>query len=693
MLDTDTLSTSADRPPEHLEHPKYRPDIDGLRALAVLSVVFYHAFPMAVTGGFVGVDVFFVISGFLISTIIFGSLFRYATFDFAEFYGRRIRRIFPALAIVLLASFAFAYYYLLSGEFEQFGKHVAGGAGFVSNFVLWSESGYFDTSAETKPLLHLWSLGVEEQFYIVWPILLWLAWKLRLNLLTACVLYAVASFILNIQSSRSDPVADFYSPQTRFWELMAGTILALVQLRYYRARSRFRLVVNGFLATLIYDRNRKEGSSVLDDTESLVGAALIIFAVFYLHTDSKFPGWWALLPTTGAVLFISAGPAAYLNRAIFSSRLAVWFGLISFPLYLWHWPLLSFLRITTGQTPSAGGRWSAVAGSVALAWATFRFVEKNIRRARNTRLVSACLVAAIAIIGLLGYLVFTERGFPSRAATIASERLLKLQMLATNNSAAKQYGPRSCFQLPGNKSPDWFVDNGCLTVRDPSRPTVFLLGDSHSASLSIGLRATADQYRFNLLQISSGWCAPFGNDTSDPACVAMNQFAVEQIRKARPDVLMLDAHWFHESEPVFFEGSNFVGHLEARFSEFAQLGARKIIVVGQIPTWTSALPDILARRYVLGGRSIPERTLADLDPSSLAMDAQMKLMKLPPGASYVSLVDKLCDEKGCLTVTGPDIETDLLVWDYGHLTLTGSQWVADRVVKPPLLEALGIKER
>ncbi|MFA6121206.1 MAG: acyltransferase, partial [Sideroxydans sp.] len=206
----------------HLTHPKYRADIDGLRAIAILAVVGFHAFPTWVKGGFIGVDVFFVISGFLISTIIFGSLSRDA-FSFAEFYARRIKRIFPALFLVLVASFVFGWFALLADEYKQLGKHIAGGAGFVSNFVLWGESGYFDNAAETKPLLHLWSLGIEEQFYFVWPLLLWFAWKRRFNLLTIALVVAVVSFALNVFTVRSDPVAAFYSPLTRFWELMVGS--------------------------------------------------------------------------------------------------------------------------------------------------------------------------------------------------------------------------------------------------------------------------------------------------------------------------------------------------------------------------------------------------------------------------------------------------------------------------------------
>ncbi len=192
----------------HLLHIKYRPDIDGLRAVAVLSVVVFHAFPNGLKGGFIGVDIFFVISGYLISSIIFQNLEK-GTFSFGEFYARRVKRIFPSLILVLAASYAFGWFALFADEYKELGKHIAAGAGFVSNFVLWGEDGYFDYSAETKPLLHLWSLGIEEQFYIVWPFLIWLAWRRNFNILTVTVLVALASFYLNMRGIRFDSVATF----------------------------------------------------------------------------------------------------------------------------------------------------------------------------------------------------------------------------------------------------------------------------------------------------------------------------------------------------------------------------------------------------------------------------------------------------------------------------------------------------
>lgn len=203
----------------------YRPDIDGLRAIAVLSVVAFHAFPSLLPGGFVGVDVFFVISGFLISSIILAGLDS-GRFSFLEFYARRIRRIFPALSLVLLSALCLGLITMFADEYQRLGKHVLGGAGFFSNFVLWKESGYFDVAVETKPLLHLWSLGIEEQFYIIWPLLLWLSWRQCYHPLIMISLLVLMSFMLNITGVRKDIVATFYLPHARFWELLVGAGLA-----------------------------------------------------------------------------------------------------------------------------------------------------------------------------------------------------------------------------------------------------------------------------------------------------------------------------------------------------------------------------------------------------------------------------------------------------------------------------------
>lgn len=321
----------------HLSHPKYRPDIDGLRAVAVLAVVAFHAFPNWLKGGFIGVDVFFVISGYLISTIIFENLDKGA-FSFSEFYARRIGRIFPALILVLVACFTFGWFALLADEFEQLGKHIAAGAGFVSNLVLWSEAGYFDNSAETKPLLHLWSLGIEEQFYIFWPLFLWFAWKRKFNLLTITILVATISFILNINGVKQDTVATFYSPQTRFWELLSGSLLAWITLYKKSSYQRAKLKIDGWLANIIYREQTKCNGKALSNVLSFLGFILLAYGFLNINKELSFPGKWALVPVFGSVLIIAAGSKSWVNQIILSNKVLVWFGLISFPLYLWHWP-------------------------------------------------------------------------------------------------------------------------------------------------------------------------------------------------------------------------------------------------------------------------------------------------------------------------------------------------------------------
>ncbi len=395
-----------------LVHPAYRTDIDGLRAIAVLAVVGFHAFPGSIKGGFIGVDIFFVISGYLISTIVLLSLDR-NTFSFHEFYNRRIRRIFPALLAVLIACFVIGWLVLFTNEYQLLGKHIVGGAGFVSNFVLWWESGYFDEAAETKPLLHLWSLGIEEQFYITWPLLLWLAWKRRANLLLITFGVALASFAYNIHRFRTDAVADFYSPQTRFWELLAGAALARLMTNRRDLLSAFE-APSSRLGIMVRAIAPGVDAAVARSALSILGALLIATGILVLTKDSRFPGLWAVLPVLGALLIIAAGSQPWLNQTVLSNRVLVWFGLISFPLYLWHWPLLSFARIIESGTPAVEVRWGIVVLSIALAWATYALIEHPFRFGRNGRVKAVLLLVAMTTVGAVGYGTWSGAGVAPR---------------------------------------------------------------------------------------------------------------------------------------------------------------------------------------------------------------------------------------------------------------------------------------
>jgi peptidoglycan/LPS O-acetylase OafA/YrhL len=275
--------------PTGLAHPKYRSDIDGLRAVAVLSVLAFHAFPKALPGGFIGVDIFFVISGYLISTIIISSLEK-NNFSLLDFYRRRIKRIFPGLLLTLGVVVGAGWVMLFSAEFQKLGKHVGGSAGFVSNFLLEKESGYFDVSAETKPLLHLWSLAIEEQFYLIWPLLLMVSHRLRLNVLPVTVILGTFSFFVNLYFSFYNASKGFYWPFGRFWELLVGALAAILLLKQPVIERRWK------------------------DSLSIVGGTLLLIGLVFFNKKTLFPGFSALIPTAGAFLIILAGSRASVPR-------------------------------------------------------------------------------------------------------------------------------------------------------------------------------------------------------------------------------------------------------------------------------------------------------------------------------------------------------------------------------------------
>lgn len=456
-------------------HPHYRPDIDGLRAIAVILVILFHAFPNAVPGGFVGVDIFFVISGYLISTILYSNLAA-NRFSILDFYSRRIRRIFPALSIVLAACLILGWFILLPDEYAQLGKHIAGGAGFIQNFLLWNESGYFDVNGDTKPLLHLWSLGVEEQFYIVWPFLLWIAYRLRMSLLWVTLIFLAGSFILNIIDVTSKTVMAFYSPQTRFWELLCGAILAKLALN-----------TDGVGRYL-----NSQAESIFKNGLSLIGLILLIAGFTLINEDRNFPGWWALLPVGGSLILLLAGPHAWMNRLILSHPYLVAIGLISYPLYMLHWPALSFAVILLGNLTA----WqiALILLGVFLGSAAFyRYVERPLRSGIHLKQKVIGLLLLVAILGTLGYIVykqhgFSERVFPKRYANITEGLKWNFYSQA---ECERKYKNAPCLENGGE-------------VR------VLLLGDSHANHLYPGL---TPHFQSGLLYL--GTCAPLLNIGSD----------------------------------------------------------------------------------------------------------------------------------------------------------------------------------
>lgn len=481
---------------DKLAQHKYRPEIDGLRAIAVISVVLYHAFPDVLPGGFIGVDIFFVISGFLISGILFENLDQ-KSFTFLDFYSRRVRRIFPALILVLVSCILIGWFLLSPDEYKQLGKHVVGGASFISNLMLWNESGYFDSSADFKPLLHLWSLGIEEQFYIFWPLFLFFIWR-RIDILASLLLILFLSFFLNIYSVNTDVIAVFYSPLTRVWELLVGGLLAHYNL--YGCK--------WTLDRKLCSRGNTDLSRTYANATAAIGFILIFGAMAMLSRESVFPGWWALMPTVGTALLIIAGNNSWLNRLALSNRFAVWVGIISYPLYLWHWPLLSLARIISAGNPSKLILFLIIILSILLAVLTYELLEKPIRSGRVALSKTISLSLLMLLIGILGLIVYKKDGYSKRSEFVPYEKIRQslIEDVSKHNhencSMSKEYPYQEL-----NK--DFF----CMqSSENKQQPTNVVIGDSHSYPMYFGLY---DKYVVQrgerLVLLGAPGCLPFLN--------------------------------------------------------------------------------------------------------------------------------------------------------------------------------------
>ena len=638
-------------------HLKYRPDIDGLRAFAVLAVVAFHAFPMWLIGGFIGVDVFFVISGYLISTIIFENLDK-NSFNFFEFYAQRIKRIFPALILVLIACFIFGWFALLVHDYKQLGKHILAGASFLSNIVLWNEVDYFDNTADTKPLLHLWSLGIEEQFYILWPLFIWIAWKRGFNLLTITAVIAITSFMLNLHGIKHDPTATFYSPQTRFWELLSGSLLAWIYLYKNNIFVDLTSKIDTLLFRIVYNNRQEDDGKTLANVLSFIGLSLLLCGFWKINKESSFPGWLALIPVLGTVLIIAAGSSAWINRIILSNKVVVWFGLISFPLYLWHWPILSFARIIEGEVPSRNIRILAVVLSVVLAWLTYKLIERPVRLARHNKFTVAVLVMLMSIVGCIGYITETRNGLGFRFPKI-------VQKITNYNYDEYQLGYRygTCFLTAVQTFNDF---SNCQTKNLESRNKILIWGDSHAAHLYPGIKKYYE-LSSNIIQYTASSCPPMLNfdKTNQPHCRPINDFVIDEIRKEHPDTVILSASWIHYN----------LSNLDNTIQMLKKINIRNIVVIGPVTMWDEFLPKLLISYFNKSfPHIIPERLITGFDPKSIELDKDLKSRFENSSVKYISVISILCNSSGCLTQTG-DATDPLLTWDNSHFTNAGSEFL------------------
>jgi len=623
-------------------HLAYRPDIDGMRAVAVLAVLGFHGFPQWVPGGFVGVDIFFVISGFLISGIIFSSMAKSRGFDYLEFYSRRVRRIFPALFLVLAATYAIGWFTLLSDEFRSLGKHTFAGAFFVSNILNWLEAGYFDASSETKPLLHLWSLGVEEQFYIVWPIILIAFAKARRRALLLPIWgIIVASLLCASWFFRDDFDASFYLPVARFWELMLGCLLAYRATRYVPS-ARTPRALSGLLAAL--------------------GLALVAGSIIWLtRADAvAMPGAWAALPTFGACALILAGPDAWINRTILSNRVFVWFGLISYPLYLWHWSLLVYSDFLSGGDAGPGLRMGVLAISVLLAWLTYRFAENPMRKHSHAPVKVAALCVLVFGTGIAGLATYLGNGFEGRQGAISrgiSDDLIL--PLATRKSDG------SCERMLHLD-----VDPGVVCISNSSAPRLLVVGDSHA--MSFASAALVGKQRLDVALIAVHGCLTYATYASENC----NQVGDEALRALErlpsvDTVAIAYAFGYSDSDPHYADAiEKLVGHLRP--------AGRRIVIVLDAPKLQDDVHNCIHRNLEIGdhGESSCMPSRRDAEQRQAAYRAAMSRFGGGGPNAFVSVFDSfdsLCDSSLC---QGMD-ESRIFYFDSNHLSISGSGRVLD----------------
>lgn len=631
----------------------YRADIDGLRAVAILLVVIYHAFPSAIPGGFVGVDVFFVISGYLISTLIWNDI-EAGRFSYLDFYARRARRIFPALGVMLAVTLAVGYFLLLPIEYEQLGKHTAGGSAFVQNFVLRSEAGYFDTASTTKPLLHLWSLAIEEQFYLLLPLLLVLVNARRLSPPTVIVSLAVLSFVYGLERAHAEPERSFFNPLVRFWEMLAGSLIAALQ-RPKMSRWIESIEQNWAIAHLA-------------KSAGIVGIALILFSAASFTKLDTYPSWRAIVPVLGAMLVISSGTRSSVTTRLLSVRLLTGLGLISYSLYLWHWPLITYAHILHQGEATWDARACAVILSVLCAGLTYRLVETPFRALKPLSRAAMGSVGVMVMCGSAGLLVAATNGLPGRDA--------KVDLVARSMGS---------WEFPGDMS-QWEDQADRRIFRAlPSAPKVTLfLGDSniqqYYSRVDELIKHGASQTR-GAIFITGGGCAPIPGVKHLPAydyCQGMAEAALNEIRtNSRIDRVVIGASWnSYLAHGLRVEGEwgrgarEYEGALTQLFvvmSNMKQQGLEVFFVLNapsgpELDPRSAILRDLRAFPDVLKvmPKSI-DRT--DFEAKYAPIQSDLRDVASRAGAKILDPADHLCSER-CNALSGEGLP---IYKDAGHL--------------------------
>jgi peptidoglycan/LPS O-acetylase OafA/YrhL len=650
----------------------YRPDVDGLRAVAILSVLAYHCSERILPGGFIGVDVFFVISGYLITKIIATELAD-ERFSIAAFYVRRAKRILPALFVVLSTTVGLGLVLLTPSELSSMGKNMAATSGFVSNVTFWLDTGYFDVAAERKPLLHTWSLAVEEQFYLLWPLALMLVVRHRLNVRRLLLVVSGLSFALSCYYVvRHQPTAFFLLPG-RAWELLIGAALALGVVSPAATAGRRQIY-------------------------AVAGFGMVVGAACLLGRSSPFPGWNAIFPCVGAGLLIHAGERGdnVVSRHILSRRPVVFLGLISYSLYLWHWPLLSLARITQHGSLTAWQTIAVILVAVGLAVLTWRFVERPFRVHGPAPAAGPVLVrygfVSVALFALGGS-AYLSKGLVG----YAPDTILMAEHAKYDGNPLSS----ECLRWQGETGP--LPLTTCMTGQDRFTRRLVIWGDSHADAVAPGVARYANDRGYATHQLTMAACPPLlgaearGPENTYEPCVEFNKAVAKFIiGDHRTEVVLLSARW-----PVYTENTRFGpddpgpttflvdvedGELSAEASKRVftraldttintlRAAGKTVLVLGTIPAIGVNVPACLARNQmplsdvrecdVDTALVFPRMRFPDSEIERLASNRPRVCTFLPKTA--------LCPDGECMDIHGGDI----LYANDDHLSSHGALFLA-----------------
>jgi peptidoglycan/LPS O-acetylase OafA/YrhL len=611
----------------------YRHEIDGLRAIAVMAVILNHA-GLGVTGGFVGVDVFFVISGFLITGIVLKDL-RADRFSLPAFYERRARRILPAFVAMILCTAPLAALWMAPWELAAYGKSVAAAALSASNFLFWREAGYFDAASQMKPLLHTWSLGVEEQFYILLPLALMLLVRRDRLMITAVIVAALLSLGLSELGWRWRPEANFYLLPTRAWELLAGVLCALIAAR--RAPRP-------------------------NDLFAGAGVALVIGAAILFNEDTPTPSLYALIPVGGAALILLyTRPGGAVAQAL-SWRPVALIGLISYSAYLWHQPIFALARIRLEDPPGTTLMLALTAASLAAGWLSWRFVERPFRRPAPRRHVLTASAAALGGLALIGAGGWASGGLlhlktdPMQRAYLASAQPSPLRKACHTGGAAFTPPAKACV---------FFTDRASWAV----------LGDSHGVELSHALGRALKPRGIGVRQLTFSGCAPSYAAGGATACARWTDQAVQMlIEDARIDTVViayrLEMHLARDPAPVWRAYADMAAALAG--------AGKRLILVRQAPELPAPMRALAMQN---GADAIPGLTRPAWEARRPLSSA--RIGALAPLAAIVDPARTFCTQVRCLAGQGGVSR----YFDDNHMSVAGAAKVARLVIAQALSPA------